>query len=48
MPRGQIFVGRHKELDAFRRVLADPQGQAVLIVGQEGMGKTMLANCGFR
>ncbi|MFH1738607.1 MAG: AAA family ATPase [bacterium] len=38
----QIFVGRKAELKQFEEVLAAPEGQAVLVVGQAGMGKTML------
>ena len=38
------FVGRKDELEAFDKVLRDPAGQAVLVVGQAGMGKTMLVN----
>lgn len=40
----KIFVGRKAELEQFRRVLEDPKGQAVLVVGQAGMGKTWLIN----
>jgi tetratricopeptide (TPR) repeat protein len=39
-----LFVGRRDELKLWEKVLADPQGQAVLVVGQQGMGKTMLVN----
>ncbi|MEN6428712.1 MAG: AAA family ATPase [Phycisphaerales bacterium] len=38
----RTFVGRQAELNRFREVLEDPQGQAVVIVGQAGMGKTWL------
>jgi len=37
------FVGRQAELGQFDRFLRDPAGQAALIVGQVGMGKTTLA-----
>lgn len=37
-----IFVGREKELAQFEEVLENPQGQAVLVVGQAGMGKSWL------
>jgi tetratricopeptide (TPR) repeat protein len=36
------FVGRKTELDQWESVLADPCGQAVLVVGQQGYGKTWL------
>jgi tetratricopeptide (TPR) repeat protein len=39
-----LFVGRRDELKLWEKVLSDPQGQAVLVVGQQGMGKTMLVN----
>ena len=39
-----LFVGREKEIAQWQRVLADPRGQAVLVVGQPGMGKTLLVN----
>ena len=38
------FVGRTDELRRFDEVLASPEGQAILVVGQAGMGKTMLVN----
>ena len=44
MSSDRIFVGREEELKAFREVLRAPQGQAVLITGPQGMGKTLLAN----
>jgi len=44
MAEERIFVGRTKEIKQFKKVLADPQGQAVLVVGQAGMGKTLLLN----
>jgi len=44
MAQDKIFVGRDAELDQFRKVLDDPRGQAVLIVGNRGMGKTWLVN----
>jgi len=31
-----IFVGRNAELEQFRKVVEDPKGQAVLVVGQAG------------
>jgi tetratricopeptide (TPR) repeat protein len=40
----KIFVGRKAELEQFKKVLEDPQGQAVLVVGHRGMGKTWLIN----
>jgi tetratricopeptide (TPR) repeat protein len=36
------FVGRKTELDQWESVLADPCGQTVLVVGQQGYGKTWL------
>ena len=39
-----IFVGRRDELKRFGDVLASPKGQAVLVVGPQGMGKTLLVN----
>jgi GTPase SAR1 family protein len=42
MAEERIFVGRKDELEQFRKVLEDPKGQAVLVVGQAGMGKTWL------
>ncbi len=38
------FVGREYELKQFEEVLLNPRGQAVLVVGQAGMGKTWLVN----
>lgn len=32
----KIFVGRKAELEQFRKVLENPKGQAVLVVGQAG------------
>ena len=32
----QNFVGRKAELAQFEKVLADPQGQAIIVVGQAG------------
>jgi len=42
MAEGKIFVGRKAELEQFKKVLNNPKGQAVLVVGQAGMGKTWL------
>ena len=33
-----LFVGRKAELKSFAEVLAEPKGQAILVVGQQGMG----------
>lgn len=44
MAAERIFVGRKAELEQFKKVLQDPRGQAVLVVGQAGMGKTWLIN----
>ncbi|MBN1916718.1 MAG: ATP-binding protein [Verrucomicrobia bacterium] len=38
----RIFVGRKAELKRFDEILRDPAGQAILVVGQQGMGKTWL------
>jgi tetratricopeptide (TPR) repeat protein len=38
-----LFIGRDMERQQFLEALEDPRGQAILIVGQEGMGKTALA-----
>ena len=42
MAEGKIFVGRKAELEQFKEVLKNPKGQAVLVVGQKGIGKTWL------
>ena len=42
MDENKIFVGRKDELKQFAKVLENPEGQAVLVVGQAGMGKTWL------
>ncbi len=44
MTAEKIFVGRKAELEQFKKVLENPQGQAVLVIGQAGMGKTWLVN----
>jgi len=44
MAEKRIFVGRKAELEQFGKALEDPKGQAVLVVGQAGMGKTWLVN----
>src|SRR3972149_2469170 len=44
MAKSDIFVGRKKELAEFAKILEDPRGQAILVVGQSGMGKTLLVN----
>jgi tetratricopeptide (TPR) repeat protein len=44
MAEERIFVGRKDELEQFSKVLEDPKGQAVIVVGQAGMGKTWLAH----
>ena len=38
MSEKKIFVGRKAELEQFKKVLEDPQGQAILVVGHRGMG----------
>jgi tetratricopeptide (TPR) repeat protein len=42
MADSRLFVGRKAELDRWGEVLAEPRGQAVIVVGHPGMGKTML------
>ena len=42
MDEQRIFVGRQAELERFREILEDPRGQAVVVAGQAGMGKTWL------
>lgn len=42
MAISDIFVGRANELSQFNEILKDPAGQAILIVGHQGMGKTIL------
>jgi tetratricopeptide (TPR) repeat protein/energy-coupling factor transporter ATP-binding protein EcfA2 len=44
MAQDKIFVGRKAELEQFNKVLDDPRGQAVLVVGHRGMGKSWLAD----
>lgn len=39
-----IFVGRKEELKEFTKALEDPRGQAIIVVGNRGMGKTWLVN----
>lgn len=36
MAEKKIFVGRKTELKQFAKVLEDPRGQAVVVVGQAG------------
>jgi len=42
MSRERIFVGRDAELKRFGEVLEEPEGQAILVVGAAGMGKSWL------
>ena len=44
MTTEKIFVGREVELQDFMSAMERPAGEAVLVVGQAGMGKTMLVN----
>ena len=44
MAKDEIFVGRQEELAEFAKVLENPQGQAIVVVGNRGMGKTWLVN----
>ena len=40
----KLFVGRKAELEQFKEVRRNPTGQAVLVVGQVGMGKNWMVN----
>ena len=42
MEEQRIFVGRKAELEQFKTILENSQGQAVVVVGQAGIGKTWL------
>lgn len=42
MDEKRVFVGRQAELNRFREILEDPRGQAIVVAGQAGMGKTWL------
>jgi tetratricopeptide (TPR) repeat protein/energy-coupling factor transporter ATP-binding protein EcfA2 len=42
MAISDIFVGRANEISQFNEILKDPGGQVILIVGHQGMGKTLL------
>ena len=42
MADNRVFVGREAELKQFKEVLHDTEGQAVLVVGQAGIGKSWL------
>jgi tetratricopeptide (TPR) repeat protein len=42
MAISDIFVGRTNELAQFNEILKDSGGQVILIVGHQGMGKTLL------
>lgn len=44
MAADKIFVGRKDELEQFKEVLEDTKGQAALVVGPPGMGKTWLVD----
>ncbi len=44
MSEKQVFVGREEELKQFKQILENLQGQAILVIGQSGMGKTFLVN----
>ena len=44
MAKFNTFVGRKTELDRFGKVLTGQRGQAIVVVGQAGMGKTWLVN----
>ncbi len=40
----RLFVGRRDELERFDEVLAREDGEAIVVVGHQGMGKTMLVD----
>jgi tetratricopeptide (TPR) repeat protein len=42
MPHGRVFVGRKRELEQFNKMLVSPVGQAVVVIGPSGMGKSWL------
>lgn len=44
MSSREQFVGRRAELARWKQLLETAEGQAILVVGQAGMGKTMLVN----
>ena len=44
MANSDIFVGRKDELNEFTKDLENPLGQAIIVVGNRGMGKTWLVN----
>ncbi|MGD0552642.1 MAG: tetratricopeptide repeat protein [Sedimentisphaerales bacterium] len=44
MANNEIFVGRKDELNEFTKAIENPQGQAIIVVGNRGMGKTWLVN----
>lgn len=39
MTTDKIFVGRKEELEQFKKVLEEPKGEAVLVVGRAEMGR---------
>jgi energy-coupling factor transporter ATP-binding protein EcfA2 len=44
MANSEIFVGRKEELNEFTKALEGSRGQAIIVVGNRGMGKTWLVN----
>ncbi|MGA2091876.1 MAG: tetratricopeptide repeat protein [Sedimentisphaerales bacterium] len=44
MASSEIFIGRKDELREFKKAFEDPRGQAIIVVGNRGMGKTWLVN----
>ena len=44
MDEHRIFVGRKDELDRFKQLLQDPRGQAIIVVGGKGRGKSWLVD----
>ncbi len=44
MAKSPPFVGRRQELQSFDELLRSQSGQAIIVVGPRGMGKTLLVN----
>jgi len=42
MPDAPIFVGRQEELEALQRAVAEPEGKLILLVGEQGRGKSAI------
>ena len=37
-----MFVGRSNEIKLFSEIIERPEGQAIMVIGHSGMGKTSL------